>query len=101
MRRAFLVLLVPVLLASAGLIETIGSALADPILPNISPHRHFVRLADGTRIEVGPRVCDNPNLQLAFNQFHTNTHAFVVGSLGPVAPGLHNGIQTELVARSC
>jgi hypothetical protein len=46
-------------------------------------------------------VCDNPNLQKAFNQFHANTHAFVVDSLGPVAPGLHNGIQTELTARGC
>jgi hypothetical protein len=49
-------------------------------------------------VEVGPRLCDNPELQNAFNQFHANTHTHdgVVGEIGPVAPGLHNGQGAEL-----
>lgn len=101
MRRAFLVFLFPVLLAGAALVGSFGQTFADPNLPDITPHRHFVRLPSGELREVGPNVCDNPNLQKAFNQFHANTHAFVVDSLGPVAPGLHNGIQTELTVRGC
>jgi hypothetical protein len=101
MRRAFLVFLFPVLLAGAALAGSFGQSFADPNLPDIPPHRHFVQLPDGTLRAVGPNVCDNPSLQKAFNQFHTNTHEFVAGSLGPVAPGLHNGIQTELTARGC
>jgi hypothetical protein len=84
------------------LIGTVGAILADPNLPNIAPHRHFIRHADGTLTEVGPNVCDNPRLQNAFNQFHSNVHQLPPsGQLGPVAPGLHNGIQADLVARGC
>jgi hypothetical protein len=91
----------PALVAGALMVATVGQSLADPDVTDIPPHRHYVRLADGTRVEVGPRVCDNPALQHAFNQFHVNTHQFESGTLGPVAPGLHNGIQTELTARGC
>ena len=51
--------------------------------------------------EVGPRVCDNPSLQQAFNQFHVNVHRVEPGAIGPAAPGLHNARGAELVVRGC
>jgi hypothetical protein len=100
-KRVLGVLLLSGLFAGAILIGSGNLTFADPNLPNIPPHRHFVRNADGQLVEVGPRVCDNPKLQTAFNQFHANTHTFVAGSLGPVAPGLHNGVGGEVLARGC
>ncbi len=96
-------LLGPAIVACAALLGTTLPSLADPNLPNIRPHRHFIELADDTLVEVGPRVCDNPALQTAFNQFHSNVHHAVPDSPGPVesAPGLHNGFGAELVAGSC
>ena len=82
----------------------VSAALADTNLPNIPPHRHFVQTPDGTLVEVGPRVCENPALQEAFNQFHSNVHVAVGGSQGPdqSAPGLHNFSGAEIVAmRGC
>lgn len=93
--------LVPVALAGALLLSTAVASWADPRLPDIPPHRHFVRNASGELVEVGPRVCDNPRVQQAFNQFHVNVHTVTPGAIGPVAPGLHNGIRAELVARPC
>ena len=83
--------------AGAALLGTALPTLADPPLPNdIPPHRHFIVTPDGRRIEVGPRVCDDPSLQQAFNQFHINLHRPAPGSQGPQAPGLHNGVGAEL-----
>lgn len=78
-------------------------AVADPNLPNITPHRHFVENEQGRLVQVGPRVCDNPNLQRAFNQFHSNIHVKVEESPGPEhsAPGLHNFRGGEITARGC
>lgn len=76
-----------------------GVAVADPNLTlTAQPHRHF---ANGA--EVGPRYCDNANLQGAFAQFHANTHTHngVTGEIGPVAPGLHNGLGGELTFGPC
>lgn len=67
-------------MSAAVLLSTAGVAIADPGLPNISPHRHFVVTATGDLRQVGPRVCDNPALQDAFNQFHSNVHHAVPGS---------------------
>jgi len=64
-------------------------------------HRHFVRTADGSLVEVGPRVCDNPSLQSAFNQFHNNVHMVTAAGIGPAAPGLHNFTGAELMAGKC
>lgn len=50
-------------------------------------------------VQVGPVVCDNPNLQNAFNQFHNNLH--ISAGQGPAAPGLHNGSGGEIVATGC
>jgi hypothetical protein len=76
---------------------------ADPNLSDVRPHRHYIQTPDGGTVQVGPRVCDDPALQSAFNQFHANTHTHngVTGEIGPVAPGLHNGVGTELTFGGC
>jgi hypothetical protein len=87
-----------------GLLGTAATvALADPNLPNITPHRHFIEKPDGTLVQVGPRVCDKPSLQHAFNQFHSNIHMAVPDSPGPEhsAPGLHNLEGPEITSRGC
>lgn len=90
-------------MSAAVLLSTAGVALADPGLPNIARHRHFVVTPTGDFRQVGPRVCDNPALQDAFNQFHSNVHSAVTGSPGPAqsAPGLHNGFGADLTATGC
>lgn len=93
-------ILVSVLMSAAMLVGTAGVALADPDLPDIQRHRHYIVTATGDQQEVGPRVCVNPALQDAFNQFHSNIHHAVAGSPGPSesAPGLHNDTGAELTA---
>ena len=88
--------------AAAAALGTTAIAGADPNLPNIHPHRHYVQNNQGL-VQVGPRVCDNPRLQKAFNQFHSNVHHAVPGSPGPEqsAPGLHNSRGAEITARPC
>jgi hypothetical protein len=86
-----------------GLLGTVATvALADPNLPNIPAHRHFIQTPSGL-VQVGPRVCDNAAMQHAFNQFHSNVHVAVSGSPGPVqaAPGLHNFQGAEITMRPC
>ncbi len=99
-------LLVLTLLVLTGLISLVaiaGVAAADPNLTlTTTPHRHFIRTDNGL-VEVGPRLCDNPDLLSAFTQFHANTHTHngVTGEIGPVAPGLHNGVGGEIVSGPC
>jgi hypothetical protein len=84
-------------------------AVADPGVPNIPAHRHFVLNASGKQVEVGPRLCDNASLQHAFNQFHINVHSSAtspttpIDTLGPQhgAPGLHNFSGGELRPGPC
>ena len=109
LRHALLVALA----GAAALLGTTLPALADPDLPPVPRHRHFVMKPDGTRVEVGPRLCDDPSLQQAFNQFHFNIHhselrgpggvVIPVVSNGPQngAPGLHNGFGADLIATPC
>jgi len=83
---------------------TAATGLADPDLTTVPPHRHFIEQPDGTRVPVGPQVCDNldhPGLRNAFNQFHNNLHIATSSSIGPAAPGLHNGQGGELKATGC
>jgi hypothetical protein len=89
-------------LATALIAIAAGVAVADPSLSDVAAHRHFVETENGL-VQVGPRLCDDPSLQDAFNQFHANvhTHNGVTGEIGPVAPGLHNGTGAELVSRAC
>lgn len=86
---------------AAALLITVATIRADPDLRNVPPHRHFVRTPDGGLAEVGPRVCDDPNLQRAFDQFHNNIHVASSTAIGPVAPGLHNFTGAELQAGRC
>jgi hypothetical protein len=81
---------------------TAGVALADPNLSDVRAHRHFIQKGDEL-VQVGPRVCDNPALQHAFNQFHANlhSHAGVTGEIGPLAPGLHNEQDPEITSGDC
>ncbi len=84
----------------AAILIAVTNSKADPNLTNIPPHRHYVNTPSGP-VEVGPRVCDNPNLQRAFNQFHNNIHIATGASIGPAAPGLHNFKGADLLASGC
>jgi hypothetical protein len=92
-----------IVITLAGTIGATAVAVADPGLPNIGEHRHFLQMKDGGFVEVGPRLCDNAALQRAFNQYHSNVHFAVPGSPGPeqAAPGLHNGHGPDIVSRGC
>ncbi len=79
---------------------TATTSLADPNLSNVGAHRHWIDTPDGL-VQVGPRVCDNPSLQAAFNQFHNNLHVAGGTSIGPAAPGLHNGTGADITATGC
>jgi len=84
----------------AAILTAVATSQADPKLTNIPPHRHFVETPGGL-VEVGPRVCDNPNLQAAFNQFHNNVHAVSPSGIGRAAPGLHNMKGADLTFTGC
>ena len=85
------------------IIPNIGGA--DPDLNNVAAHRHFLVVAGSNPTvylaEIGPDLCDNSDLQNAFNQFHNNLHIATAGSIGRAAPGLHDGQGAELVSRAC
>jgi hypothetical protein len=87
-------------LASAALFGiVVTSGHADPNLPNVPPHRHWI---NGE--QVGPDICDNPGnagIQQAFNEFHNNLHIATQYSIGPAAPGLHNGQGGEIRPTPC
>jgi hypothetical protein len=93
-------LVVATIAGLAAILIAVAKGDADPNLTNIPPHRHFVNTSSGL-VEVGPRVCDNPNLQGAFNQFHNNIHVATGASIGPAAPGLHNFKGADLMASGC
>lgn len=84
----------------AAVLIAVATSRADPNLTNVPPHRHFVQTSAGL-VEVGPRVCGNPELQAAFNQFHNNIHIATGSSIGPAAPGLHNFTGADLLASGC
>ena len=80
---------------------TAATGLADPNLGQVPAHRHFLKQPDGTLVPFGPQVCghlDNPGVVAAFAQFHNNLHMATPSSIGPAAPGLHDGQGGELVA---
>ncbi|HSV38428.1 MAG TPA: hypothetical protein VLI04_06675 [Nocardioidaceae bacterium] len=88
-----------------------GVALADPPSELISPpnHRHFIVTPHGP-VPVGPQICQDPNLQQAFNEYHYNVHHSEVPGLGDIltlgpqdgAPGLHNEVGAEVIGvRGC
>ena len=104
-----LVVLTTLVIAPIALLAFVGAGLADPpdmLFDPVPAHRHFVATSTGQMVPVGPQICENPNLQQAFNQFHHNVHhSFIPGvgvihTLGPQdgAPGLHNGQGGEIRA---
>ena len=102
-------LLLTLAIASVALGTFVGPGFADPNIPNIAPHRHFIETPGGKLVEVGPRICSDPSLQQAFNQFHINVHGSAtspttpIETLGPQhgAPGLHNTEGANLTIRLC
>jgi hypothetical protein len=101
--------LIVLTLVTGVLVAGATVAVADPDVPDISAHRHFLATPSGKLVEVGPRLCDDSSLQSGFNQFHINIHASAtspttpIDTLGPQhgAPGLHNINGAELVIRPC
>jgi hypothetical protein len=91
---------ITVLLGSAALFGfASATGHADPNLRNVPPHRHWIN-----GVQVGPDICDNPGdpgIQHAFNEFHNNLHIATQYSIGPAAPGLHNGQGGEIVPTPC
>ena len=77
-----------------------ATSFADPGLGTVPPHRHWIATDNGM-VQVGPRVCDKPSLQSAFNQFHNNIHAAGPTAIGPAAPGLHNFTGAEITFTGC
>lgn len=100
--------LIVLTIASGVLMAGVSVAVADPNVPNIAAHRHFLATPSGL-VQVGPRLCDDPKFQNGFNQFHINVHASAtspttpIDTLGPQhgAPGVHNLNGAELVIRPC
>jgi hypothetical protein len=90
-----------IVLAVIGVFAGVGSALADPNLTDVPAHRHYIVNPNGDLIQVGPRVCDDPSLQGAFNQFHNNIHIVTDSGIGPAAPGLHNFQGAEISSGPC
>jgi len=94
-------LTVGIVAGMAATLIAVATSRADPNLTNIPKHRHYIKTATGDLVEVGPRVCDDPSLQRAFNQFHNNLHIATGSSIGPAAPGLHNFKGADLMASGC
>ena len=106
-KRLYTGLLVIPVLAVTVIGVLAGPGSADPNLVNVPAHRHW--LGDPANgVQIGPRVCDNPNVQQAFNQFHFNIHhSFIPPAAGGQgqydtngpqdgASGLHNFNGGEL-----
>ena len=101
-RRVFALVGFALVVAISVLLGVVaGTGRADPNLPDVSPHRHFILSPTGEMIPVGPQICEHPELQHAFNEFHNNLHVAGSASIGPAAPGLHNGAGAEIIARPC
>ena len=88
-RQSFVIALA----TGAALLGTALPTLAGPKVPEVPPHRHFIQTPNGRLVRVGPRVCDDPSLQHAFNRFHANVHID--------ANGLHDHQGADIVARGC
>lgn len=85
----------------AAMTIAVATSQADPNLTDVPRHRHYILTASGSLVEVGPDVCDNPNLQRAFDQFHNNVHVVTASGIGPAAPGLHNFQGAEIRSGRC
>ena len=72
-RRRKVVRLVAVAsLVSVGLVT---SAAGSTSAGGVPAHDHFQVTANGSVVQIGPHVCDNPDvLHAAFHNFHANVH---------------------------
>lgn len=75
--------------ASAALLMAAIPAATAGQAPPIAPHRHFLVTPQGL-VPVGPQVCEAPNLQGAFNQFHASVH---VGPANTAFDHTHNPVD--------
>ncbi len=97
-------------LVTTAALSLAGTSSADPpgMLVTVPRHQHYIKTPNGT-VPVGPNVCEHPELQHAFNQFHFNVHHSHIGmganipTLGPQlgARGLNNKLGADLVAMGC
>lgn len=76
--------------SAALLLAAIPTATAGQAQP-IAPHRHFLQTPQGL-VPVGPQVCENANLQGAFNQFHAAVH---VGPANTAFDHPHNPVDIK------
>ena len=83
------------LVAAASLVSLVAFAAFGALgasagqAPPIFPHRHLLLTPQG-EVEVGPAVCDNPDLQAAHNQFHAKIH---VGPANTAFDHSHNPVN--------
>lgn len=94
--------------ATLALLAFASAGLADPsdmYTATVPKHRHFLVKPTGEVVPIGPQICENENLQAAFEQFHYNVHHSVVPRVGAIptlgpqngAPGLNNDQGGEIV----
>ena len=69
MRRIILLLTAAALVLTLVMAVSVLSAPTD----DVPPHQHYL-VKDEKVKRVGPNVCDNPNAQQGFNNFHHNVH---------------------------
>jgi hypothetical protein len=91
MRLALTAVLVS--LIAFGAVGSLGASAGQA--PPIFPHRHLLVTPQGL-VPVGPAVCDHPNLQEAFNQFHAKIH---VGPANSAFDHTHNPV--DITAAAC
>ncbi len=70
-----------------GALGSLGASAGQA--PPIFPHRHLLMTPQG-EVPVGPAVCDNSDLQSAFNEFHAKIH---VGPANAAFDHSHNPVD--------
>lgn len=81
--------------ASAALILAAVPTATAGQAPPVGPHRHFLLTPQGP-VPVGPQICENSDLQAAFNQFHVSIH---VGPANTAFDHTHNPV--DITAGAC
>jgi hypothetical protein len=82
-RRKFVRLVAVASLASVGFAAIAAGSTSAGRVP---PHDHFQVTANGSVVQIGPHVCDHPDvLHEAFHNFHANVHQGAPTGTGGVA----------------
>ena len=69
---------------SAGCVLAVASLIVGTPAAAVPSHRHCMQTAQGSWVEVGPRVFEHPDLHAsAFHEFHDHVH---VGRSATVPP---------------